>query len=88
MKLLRSTKSEIHKETNEEKVSHLEITEVVLIHCNILNNNYQRVLYHLLFINRLVNYQIVHLKILYFKKLLMHNFHILKYGLLIKIINH
>ena len=33
-----------------EKVPHLELTEVVLIHCNIVNNNYQedsRVLYAL-----------------------------------------
>ena len=25
-----------------ENVPHLEITEVVLIHCNIVNNNYQQ----------------------------------------------
>ena len=48
MKLLRSTKSKITKNKNDENVLHLEITEVVLIHCNIVNNNYQqdsRVLY-------------------------------------------
>ena len=34
MKLLGSTKSKINKDTNGENMSHLEITEVVLIHCN------------------------------------------------------
>ena len=48
MKLLRSTKSKITKDKNSENVPHLEITEVVLIHCNIVNNDYRqdvRVLY-------------------------------------------
>ena len=42
MKLLGSTKSKITKDENGENVSHLEITEVVLIHCNIVNNDYQQ----------------------------------------------
>ena len=41
MKLLGSTKSNITKVENGENVPHLEITEVVLWHCNIVNNNYQ-----------------------------------------------
>ena len=48
MKLLGSTKSKINKDKNGENLSYLEITEVVLIHCYIVNNNYQqhsRVLY-------------------------------------------
>ena len=48
MKLLGSTKSKITKDKNGENVPHLEITEVVLIHCSIVNNDYQqdsRVLY-------------------------------------------
>ena len=48
MKLLGSTKSKITKDENGENVPHLELTEVVLVHCNIVNNNYQhdsRVLY-------------------------------------------
>ena len=48
MKLLGSTKSKITKNENGENVLHLEITELVLIHCNIVNNDYQqnsRVLY-------------------------------------------
>ena len=41
-------KSKITKDQNSKNVPHLEITEVVLIHCNIVNNDYQqdsRVLY-------------------------------------------
>ena len=42
MKLLGSTKNEITKDKNGENVLHLEITEVVLVHCNIVNNDYQQ----------------------------------------------
>ena len=42
MKLLGSTKSKITKDKNGEKVPHLEIVELVLIHCNLVNNNYQQ----------------------------------------------
>ena len=48
MKLLRSSKNKITRGKNGENVPHLEITEVVLVHCNIVNNDYQqdsRVLY-------------------------------------------
>ena len=48
MKLLGSTESKITKDTNGENVPHLEIVELVLIHCNRVNNNYQensRILY-------------------------------------------
>ena len=39
MKLLASTKNKI---TKHEKVPPLEITEVVLLHCNLLNYSYQQ----------------------------------------------
>ena len=42
MKLLGSNKSKITKDKNGENMSNLEITEVVLVHCNIVNNNYQQ----------------------------------------------
>ena len=42
IKLLGSTKSKITKNKNGENVPHLEITEVILIHCNIVNNDYQK----------------------------------------------
>ena len=41
MKLLGSTKSKITKDKNSENVLHLEITEVIFVHCNIVNNDYQ-----------------------------------------------
>ena len=48
MKLLGKTKSKVTKDENGENVLHLEITVAVLVHCNIVNNDYQhdsRVLY-------------------------------------------
>ena len=48
MKLLGSSKNKITKDKNGENVPHLEIAEVVLVHCNMENNDYQqdsRVLY-------------------------------------------
>ena len=42
MKLLRSTKNKKIKDENGENVPHLEITEVILVHCNIVNNDYQK----------------------------------------------
>ena len=42
MKLLGSTENQITKEKNGENVPHLEITEAVLAHCNIVNNDYQQ----------------------------------------------
>ena len=48
MKLLGSNKSKTTKNKNDENVPHLEIAELVLIHCNLVNNNYHqysRILY-------------------------------------------
>ena len=42
MKLLGSTKITIAKDENGENMPYLEISEVVLVHCNIVNNNYQK----------------------------------------------
>ena len=44
MKLLESTKSKITKDENGENVPHLETTEVILVHCNVINNDYQQYL--------------------------------------------
>ena len=41
MKLLGSTKNILTKDKNGENVPHLEIAGVVLVHCNIVNNDYQ-----------------------------------------------
>ena len=42
MKILGSTESKITKDKSGENVPHLEITEVVLVHCYIVNNDYQQ----------------------------------------------
>ena len=42
MKLLGSTEGKITGEKNGENVLHLEVVELVLIHCNIVNNSYER----------------------------------------------
>ena len=48
MKLLGRAESKIFENKHDGNVPHLEITELVLVHCNIVNNDYQqdsRVLY-------------------------------------------
>ena len=48
IKLLGSAENKITKDKNGENMHHFEITKVVLVHCNIVNNDYQqdsRVLY-------------------------------------------
>ena len=42
MKLLGSTENKIANDKNGENIPHLEITKVVLVHCNIVNNDYQQ----------------------------------------------
>ena len=71
---------------------HLKITEVILVHCNIVTNDYHhdsRVLYTFVpdkSIGQLLN--ISPKNFMFLKKLLALNFHILKYDLMIKILNH
>ena len=48
MKLLGSTENKITKDKNSENVPPLEVAELVLVHCNLVNNDYQqdsRILY-------------------------------------------
>ena len=48
MKLLGRSESKITKDTNGENVPHLEVVELVLVHCNLVRNDYQqdsRILY-------------------------------------------
>ena len=42
MKLLGSTKKDADSDKNSENVPKLESVEVVLVHCNLVNNNYQQ----------------------------------------------
>ena len=81
MKLLGSTISKITKDENGENVPYLEITEVVLIHCNVVNNSYQQ--------NSRTLYTFVPNKSIgQLLDISPKNFHILKYGLLIAILGH
>ena len=62
----------------------LEITEVVLIRFNVVNNSYQqssRVLYTFVPNKSFGQLLDIHLKILYFKRFLIQNFFVLKYRL-------
>ena len=59
MKSLGSTKSKITKDRNGENVPHFEIVELVLVHCNLVNNDYQqdsRILYTFVLNKTLVVY--------------------------------
>ena len=59
MKLVAGTERKITKDKNRENIPHLEIFELVLIHCNLVNNNYQqnsRIYIHLFQTNHLVVY--------------------------------
>ena len=60
MKLLESTENKITENKDGENLPHLEITEVVLVHCNIVNKYYQQYIQEfrlpLFLINHLVVY--------------------------------
>ena len=56
MKLLGSTECKITKYENGKNVLHSEITEVILVHFNIVNNDYQEDSRVSFPINHLVNY--------------------------------
>ena len=43
MKLLESTKQDVDKVKDREDLPKLESAEVVLVHCNLVNNSYQQV---------------------------------------------
>ena len=90
MKLLGSIKSKIANDENGGNVPYLDITEVSLVHCNIVNNNYQQNSIVLCtFVPNKSYSQLLDVspKNFIFLKFLAQNFHMLKYGLLIKILN-
>ena len=57
------------KDKSGENVTYLEITEVLLIHCNVVNNSYQiqESCIHLFQINHWVNYKKFFQQVLSFK---------------------
>ena len=42
MKLLGSTRKDVDQNKDGENVPKLESVEVILVHCNLVNNNYQQ----------------------------------------------
>ena len=91
MKSLGSTENKITKYKNSENAPHLEITEVVLAHCNMVNNDYQqdsRVLY--IFVPNKPFGTLVDISAAnhIFLKLSILNIMKLKYGSLIRIVSH
>ena len=91
MQLLGSSKKVIDKNKDGEIVPRLETVEVVLVHCNLVNNSYQqasKVLFTFV-PNKQFNQLITitpHSPTML--KQLMQNFHLLKFGLQIRIIDH
>ena len=89
MKLLGSTENKITNDKNGKNVPHLEITEVVLVHCDIGNNDYQqdsRVLY--MFVPNKPSGSLLEICPISFLKHLTQNMVKLKYGSQIKVFNH
>ena len=71
IKLIGSAENKITKDKNGENVPHFKITEVVLVHCNNVNNDYQqdsRVLYTFVPNKPFGIYQKFHQQIIFFKK--------------------
>ena len=89
MKLLGSAKKDVDANKNSENVPKLELVEVALVHCNLVNNNYQqasKVLFTFVpnkQFGQLINIAPHSLTMLS----TIQNFYLLKYGLLIKIVS-
>ena len=69
IKLLGNTKSKITKDKNGENVPCLEIRELVLVHCNLANNDYQqdsRILYTFVLNNPFGSLSEIHQQIISF----------------------
>ena len=91
MKLFGSNENKITKDKNDEDVAHLEIKEMVLIHCNIVNDDYQtdsRIFYTFVPNKPFSNLLEVSQQIISFEKHLTQHFKPLKCILMIKIVNH
>ena len=89
MKLLGSTGNKVTKDKNGKNVLHLEITEVVLVPCHTLNNDYQqdsRVLY--MFVSNKPFGSLLRTSLTNHIFLKTQNTQTLKYGSQIKMVNH
>ena len=91
MKLFGSTENKRTKDKIGDNVPYLKITEVVLVHCNIVNNSHQqgsRVLYTFVPNKPFGSLLEISPKNYIFLKNLIQNFKTLKYGLEIRIVSH
>ena len=52
MKLLESAKKDVDKDKEGDDVTKLESAEVVLVHCNLVNNSYQQASKYCLLLHR------------------------------------
>ena len=90
-KLLGSAESKITKDKNGEKVPHLEVVELVLAHCNLVNNDYQQdsIILYTFVTNKTFGslLEISPTNHVFLKHLIL-NFKKLKYGSQIKQVNH
>ena len=89
MKLFGSTESKLTKDKNGKNVPHFQVVQLVLVHCNLVNNDYQqhsRIMYTLIpnktfgSLLEISPTNHIFLKILNFKKS--------KYGSQIKLVSH
>ena len=90
MKFFGSTESKINKDKNGENVPFQVIIEVILVHCNIVDNDYQqdaRVLYTFVPNKSFGQLLGISSENFTFLKTFNSEFHILKCGFLIKILN-
>ena len=91
MKLLGSAENKINKDKNGENVPHLEIIEVVLVHCSLVDNDYQqnsRILYAFVPNKTFGSLSEISPPNHVFLKHLILNFKKSKYGSQIKQVNH
>ena len=91
MKLSGSAKKDVDKDKYGEDVPTLESVEVLLVHCNLVNNSYQKASKALFtFVANKQFGQLITISphLLTMLKLLVQNFSLLNYGLPIRIIHH
>ena len=91
VKLLGSTKKDVEKDKDGEDVPNLESVEVVLMHCNLVNNSYQKaskVLFTFVSNKQFGQLIIISSHLPTMLKTINTEFQSIQYGLLIKITDH
>ena len=91
VKLLGSTKKDVEKDKDGEDVPNLESVEVVLMHCNLVNNSYQKaskVLFTFVSNKQFGQLIIISSHLSTMLKTINTEFQSIQYGLLIKITDH